>query len=216
MILHLVKDDTQVLRMYVLGLRSSWGTLQYILHGPLLAIYWLPLCPHSVGRPLEATLAQRMLFIVLMTATHISPTSFPSEHFTPMYRNILLKYSHGTHSYCTSHSYIYSHSYYTSQFVHLHLHFFCFLWQTGCLRLFVSDTFSGQCSTQFCSFALTVSEPTVQYYTFFSCCRANHVQCWTWTIHPYVYSVYEPYHEHSTICYSDFNNLIMPNLWFLS
>ncbi len=38
--------------------------------------YWLRLCPHSGEPPSEATLVQRMLFIVLMTAAHISPNVF--------------------------------------------------------------------------------------------------------------------------------------------
>jgi hypothetical protein len=47
-----------------------------------------------------------------MTATHISPTSFPSEHFTPMYRNILLNHNTRTahiHLIHHIHTYIYIH-----------------------------------------------------------------------------------------------------------
>ncbi len=61
----------------------SFGLLEAprenILHGPLLGIYWLWLCFHSGAPTLEATLLQRGLFIVLMTAAHISPMSFPSN-----------------------------------------------------------------------------------------------------------------------------------------
>jgi hypothetical protein len=54
---------------------------EYVLHGPLLAMYWLWLCPHSRERALEATVVRRRLFIVLMTAAHISPNAFSLRVF---------------------------------------------------------------------------------------------------------------------------------------
>ncbi len=54
---------------------------EYVLHGPLLAMYWLRLCPHSWERALEAMLVERRLFIFLMTAAHISPNVFSLRVF---------------------------------------------------------------------------------------------------------------------------------------
>ncbi len=54
---------------------------EHVLHGPFLGIYWLQLCPHFEAPTPEATLLQRRLFIVLMTAAHISPNIFSLQLF---------------------------------------------------------------------------------------------------------------------------------------
>jgi hypothetical protein len=53
---------------------------EYVLHGPLLSIYWLRLCPH-LGGPRPKPRHPERLFIVLMTAAHISPNVFPRREF---------------------------------------------------------------------------------------------------------------------------------------
>jgi hypothetical protein len=130
--------------MYILGLGLLEAPREYVLHGPLLGIYWLRLCPHFWEPALEATLDRRRLFIVLMTAGHISPTSFPSKRSSPTYSEklIIIHIVARIHIY-TSHSYVHSHPCITlnNTFMHIsHLHFFCSSWQAGCSRLIVSDT----------------------------------------------------------------------------
>jgi hypothetical protein len=116
---------------------------EYVLHGPLLAMYWLRFCPHSRERGLEATLVRRRLFIVLMTAAHISPNVFSLRVFLT---NLQWTSHYNNRQWHTSILYItfirtFTSSYYTSHsYVHSHLHFFCSSWQAGCPQLFVSDT----------------------------------------------------------------------------
>jgi hypothetical protein len=77
---HLFTSTCMYWSLYILGLRSSWGTSRacpawsppgYILTPALSPFFRIP--------TLEAMLPQRRLFIVLMRAAHISPTSFPSN-----------------------------------------------------------------------------------------------------------------------------------------
>ncbi len=53
---------------------------EYIQHGPLLSINWLRLCPQS-GARVRSHAIWRRLFIVLMTAAHISPNIFSLWNF---------------------------------------------------------------------------------------------------------------------------------------
>jgi hypothetical protein len=82
---------------------------EYALHGPLLSINWLRLCPHLVAQ-VRSHAVQRRLFIVLMTAAHISPNVFfppkvPQQHT----RIISYSTSNIIHTYYTSHLYAYLH-----------------------------------------------------------------------------------------------------------
>jgi hypothetical protein len=93
---------------------------------------------------LEATLLRRRLFIVLMTAAHISPNVFSLQlSLAGVYWASYYNIQQCIHTYYTSHShnlilyYIILHDTLTSI---LHLHFFCSSWQAGCSRLIVSDT----------------------------------------------------------------------------
>ncbi len=75
----------QVTCMYWQCTYLGFGLLEapreYVLHGPLLAMYWLRLYPHSREPALEAMLVRRRMFIVLMTAAHISPNVFSLRVF---------------------------------------------------------------------------------------------------------------------------------------
>ncbi len=53
---------------------------EYVQHGPLLSINWLRLCPRS-GARVRSHAVRRRLFIVLMTAAHISPNVFSLQNF---------------------------------------------------------------------------------------------------------------------------------------
>ncbi len=53
---------------------------EYVQHGPLLSINWLQLCP-QFGAHVRSHAVRRKLFIVLMTAAHISPNVFSLRNF---------------------------------------------------------------------------------------------------------------------------------------
>ncbi len=53
---------------------------KYVQHGPLLSINWLRLCPQFESR-VRIHAIRRRLFIVLMTAAHISPKVFSLRNF---------------------------------------------------------------------------------------------------------------------------------------
>jgi hypothetical protein len=53
---------------------------EYVQHGPLLSINWLRLCP-QFGARVWSHAVWRRLFIVLMTAAHISPNVFSLRNF---------------------------------------------------------------------------------------------------------------------------------------
>jgi hypothetical protein len=80
---------------------------EQFLHGPLLGIYWLRLCPHF-GAPMpEATLLRRRLFIVLMTAAHVSPNAFSLQlSLASVYSTSYYNMQQCTHTYYTSHLHI--------------------------------------------------------------------------------------------------------------
>jgi hypothetical protein len=100
--------------------------------------------PHFGAPTPEATLLRRRMFIVLMTAAHISPNVFSLQlSLSSVYWTSYYNIQQCIHTHYTSHShnlilyYIILHNTLTSI---LHLHFFCSLWQAGCPRLIVSDT----------------------------------------------------------------------------
>ncbi len=53
---------------------------EYVQHGPLLSINWLRLCP-QFGARVRSHAVWRRLFIVLMTAAHISANVFSLRNF---------------------------------------------------------------------------------------------------------------------------------------
>jgi hypothetical protein len=53
---------------------------KYVQHGPLLSINWLRLCP-QFGARVRSHAVRRRLFIVLVTAAHISPNVFSLRNF---------------------------------------------------------------------------------------------------------------------------------------
>ncbi len=66
---------------------------EYVQHGPLLSINWLWLCPQS-GAPVQSHPVRRRLFIVLMTAAHISPNVFSLQNFLSNKHVLFLAYIH--------------------------------------------------------------------------------------------------------------------------
>jgi hypothetical protein len=82
---------------------------------------------------------QRRLFILLMTAAHISPDVFSLRKFLSNIQELFLTVqSNIIHTSYTSHLYVHLHLlFYTSC---SHIHFFGSSWQAGCPRLLVSDT----------------------------------------------------------------------------
>ncbi len=109
---------------------------EYVQHGSLVSINWLRLCPQS-GARVRSHAVQRRLFIVLMTAAHISPNVFSLRNFLSNIHVLFLAYV-----YC--HSYLlyitfkqYLHPFITRQSFY---HFFGSSWQADCSRSLVSDT----------------------------------------------------------------------------
>jgi hypothetical protein len=125
--------------MYILGLRSSWGTSRVRPSCPLLSFYWLRLCPHFGEPALEATLVRRRLFMVLMTAAHISPNVFSLQMFLSNVQWISHYNTRQKHAHILYITFIHT---FTSLCYrsHSHLHFFWSSWQAGCPRLLVSNT----------------------------------------------------------------------------
>jgi hypothetical protein len=74
--------DTQTLfdQRKFLGYLLLEAPREYVQHGPLLSINWLRLCPQS-GARVWSHPVRRRLFIVLMTAAHISPNVFSLHNF---------------------------------------------------------------------------------------------------------------------------------------
>jgi hypothetical protein len=127
--------------MYILGLCSSWGTSQ-------ICPSWSPsehlLAPalSPFGEPrVQSHAIQKRLFIVFMTAAHISPNIFSLRKFLSNIQGLFLCYIiisfiliiHHIHT----HIYIF---YFTCLYSKVHL--FGSPWQARCPRLLVSDTVS--------------------------------------------------------------------------
>ncbi len=70
---------------------------EYVQHGPLVSINWLRLCP-QFGARVRSHAVWRRLFIVLMTAAHISPNVFSLQNFLSNIRVLFLAYIY-RHSY---------------------------------------------------------------------------------------------------------------------
>ncbi len=101
---YLFTEHTYIDHCTYLGFGLLEAPCKHVLHGPLLGIYWLRLRPHFRAPTLEATLLWRRLFIVSMTAAHISPTSFPSNCTLLVYWTSYFNTKWCTHTYYTLHS----------------------------------------------------------------------------------------------------------------
>ncbi len=64
---------------------------KYVQHGPLVSINWLRLCPQSGARVWSHAIRRR-LFIVLMTAAHISPNVFSLRNYIGHIHVLFLAY----------------------------------------------------------------------------------------------------------------------------
>ena len=120
---------------------------EYVQHGPLLSINWLRLCPQS-GARVRSHAVRRRLFIVLMTAAHISPNVFPSETSSVTYMNCFWRYiQHHSYLLCITSIRTVIHFIYMT---YSHFHFPRSPWQAGCPRSFVSDTVDYPLSLSLC------------------------------------------------------------------
>jgi hypothetical protein len=111
---------------------------EYVLHGPLLSINWLWLCPH-LGGPRPKPRCLEGMFIVLMTAAHISPNISSLRNFlSNIHKLFLTVQATSFNTYYTSH--LYSHLHLLFYMSCSHIHPFGSSWQAGCPRFLVSDT----------------------------------------------------------------------------
>ncbi len=83
---HLVKNSSFIFTHYLSNVHT-WAIffLRHLANmssmvGPLLSINWLWLC-HQFGARVRSHTVRRRLFIVLMTAAHISPNVFSPRNF---------------------------------------------------------------------------------------------------------------------------------------
>ncbi len=127
-VVYLITVNTHVLRMYILGLRSSWGTSRVRPSWSLFGHILTPALSPFWGAPVRS-------HACLEDAVHSLNDSwscftqhlFPPSGFSPMYREyLIIRHGNGTHSYYTSHSYVHSHPhiYILHSYVHSHLHSF--------------------------------------------------------------------------------------------
>ncbi len=109
---------------------------EYVQHGPLVSINWLRLCP-QFGAHVWSHAVRRRLFIVLMTAAHISPNVFSVQNFLSNIHVLFLAYAscHSYLLYITFKQYL--HPFIMTQSFH---HFFNSSWQADCFWSFMSDT----------------------------------------------------------------------------
>ncbi len=90
------------------------------------------------GARVRSHAIQRRLFIVLMTAAHISPNAFSLRKFLSNTQRLFLTVHNIIRTYYTSHSYAHLHLLFYMSYSQLH--FFWSSWQAGFPRLLVSDT----------------------------------------------------------------------------
>jgi hypothetical protein len=105
---------------------------------PFLASTGSSFVPIWGARVLSHTI-QRRLFIVLMTAAHISPNVFSLRKFLSNMHGLSLTVQ--AISFIPIIHHIYTHIYIFLSYVSCsHIHFLGSSWQAGCPRLLVSDT----------------------------------------------------------------------------
>ncbi len=96
---------------------------EYVQHGPLLSTNWLRLCP-QFGARVRSHAVSRRLFIVLMTAAHISPNVFSLRNLLSNIHGLFLMI-HSTsfisiihHIYTNNHTF-YLHDIFTLSFLRI-------------------------------------------------------------------------------------------------
>jgi hypothetical protein len=96
---------------------------EYVQHGPLLSINWLRLCP-QFGARVRSHAVRRRLFLVLMTAAHISPNVFSLQNFLSNIHGLFLTIHSASfipiiHYICTNNYLFYLHDKSTLLFLHV-------------------------------------------------------------------------------------------------
>ncbi len=124
--------------MYILGLCSSWGT-SWICPAWSPSEHQLALALSPFGGPSPKPHRLEGMFIVLMTAAHISPNISSLRNFLSNIHELFLTVQATSfNTYYTSH--LYAHLHLLFYMSCSHIHFFGSSWQAGCPRLLVSDT----------------------------------------------------------------------------
>jgi hypothetical protein len=125
--------------MYILWLCSSWGTSR-------ICPAWSPSRASSGssfvpiwGARVRSHAVRRRMFIVLMTAAHISPNVFSLRNFLSNILRLFLTVPATSFISIIHHIYTYIYVFYFYM-SYSHIHFFGSSWQAGCPRLLVSDT----------------------------------------------------------------------------
>jgi hypothetical protein len=115
--------------MYILGLRSSWGTSRVRPSWfPSGHIYWLRLCPHSGERTVRSRpCPEDAVYSLNDSSSYFTQRLFPPSGFSPTYSEyLIIIHGNGIHSYYTSHSYVlYIHPHIIHH-IHLYIHIFIF------------------------------------------------------------------------------------------
>ncbi len=127
--------------MYILGLCSSWSTWWICPSWSPSEHLLAPALSPFGGAHVQSHAIQRRLFIVLMTAVHISPNVFSLQKFLSNIQRLFLWYI--IISFILIILYITFICTFTSFYFYMSyskLNFFRSSWQAGCPRLLVSDT----------------------------------------------------------------------------
>ncbi len=111
---------------------------EYVLHGPLLSIYSLRLCPHLGGPLPKPRHPEEVVYRLNDSCSHFTQRLFPPKVPQHIQRLFLTEHNNIIHTYYTSHSY--THLYLLFYTSYSKLHFFWSSWQTGCPWLVVPDT----------------------------------------------------------------------------
>jgi hypothetical protein len=127
--------------MYILVLFEA--SREYVLHGPLLSINWLRLCPHLGGPRPKPRRPEEVVYSLNDSCSHFTqrlfPLKLPQQHTQIIFHST----SNIIHIYYTSHLYAHLHLLFCMSYSHTH--FFGSSWQAGCPRLLVSDTRRLKC-----------------------------------------------------------------------
>ncbi len=112
---------------------------EYVLHGPLLSINWLRLCPLGGLRP-NPRRPEEIVYSPNDSCSHFTQRLFPPK--VPQQHTRIISYSTSniihTRTYYTSH--LYAHLHLLFYMSCSHIHFFGSSWQAACPQLLVSDT----------------------------------------------------------------------------
>ncbi len=100
---------------------------EYVLHGPLLSIYWLGLCPHLGGPRPKPRHPEEVVYSLNDSCSHLTQRLFPPKVPQQHTETIPMVHNNIIHTYYTSHSY-----------AHLHLLFLHVLFKTSFLQIFMA------------------------------------------------------------------------------